>query len=183
MMSAMRLTPASSLLAVIDVQERLLAAMPEADRVVARCTRLAEAARILGVPAVLTEQYPRGLGPTPATLAAVLPPAAAKMSFSCRGCDCFDAAVAPEISAVLLAGLETHVCVAQTALDLLADGIGVFVAVDAVASRHALDHEVALRRLEGAGAVLTTSEAVLFEWCRSAEHPAFQAIRRLVTSA
>ena len=80
----------------------------------------------------------------------------------------------------MLCGLETHVCIAQTALDLLARGLGVFITVDAVTSRHALDHEVALRRLEGAGAILTTSEAVLFEWCRSAEHPQFQAVRRLV---
>jgi len=183
MMLPMRLTPCSSLLAVIDVQERLLAVMPEADRIVARCSRLAEAARILGVQAVLTEQYPKGLGPTPPALAALLPPAAAKMAFSCCGCVGFDAALAPEISSVVLAGLETHVCVAQTALDLLARGVGVFVAVDAVTSRHTTDHEVALRRLEGAGAVLTTTESVLFEWCRSAEHPQFQAIRRLVTSA
>lgn len=183
MMLPMRLTPSSSLLAIIDVQERLLAAMPEAERIVARCTRLAEAARILGVQAALTEQYPQGLGPTPPALAALLPPATAKMAFSCSGCGGFDAALAPEISSVVLAGLETHVCVAQTALDLLARGIGVFVAVDAVTSRHAVDHDVALRRLEGAGTVLTTTEAVLFEWCRSAEHPQFQAIRRLVTSA
>jgi nicotinamidase-related amidase len=105
------------------------------------------------------------------------------MAFSCCGCGGFDAALAPEIASVVLAGLETHVCVTQTALDLLARGIGVFVAVDAITSRHAIDHEVALRRLEGAGAVLTTTEAVLFEWCRSAEHPQFQAIRRLVASA
>jgi len=70
--------------------------------------------------------------------------------------------------------------IAQTALDLLTQGLGVFVAVDAVAARHQIDHEIALRRLEGAGAVLTTSEAVLFEWCRSAEHPQFQAVRKLV---
>lgn len=183
MMLTMRLTPATSLLAVIDVQERLLAVIPEANRIVARCARLAEAARILGVRAVLTEQYPKGLGPTPATLAAWFPPAAPKMAFSCCGCGGFDAALAPEIASVVLAGLETHVCLTQTALDLLARGIGVFVAVDAITSRHAIDHEVALRRLEGAGVVLTTTEAVLFEWCRSAEHPQFQAIRRLVTSA
>lgn len=183
MMPSMRPTPATSVLAVIDVQERLLAVMPEADRVVARCARLAEAARILGVPAVLTEQYPKGLGPTPSALAALLPPATTKMSFSCCGCSGFDAALPAELSTVVIAGLETHVCVAQTALDLLARGLGVCVVVDAVASRHALDHEIALRRLEGAGAVLTTSEAVLFEWCRSAEHPQFQAIRRLVTSS
>jgi isochorismate hydrolase len=62
----------------------------------------------------------------------------------------------------------------------LARGLAVFIAVDAVASRHTLDHEVALRRLEGAGAILTTTEAILFEWCRTAEHPQFQAVRRLV---
>jgi nicotinamidase-related amidase len=175
----MRLDPATSLLCVIDVQERLLAAMPDATRVVARCGRLADAARLLGVKAVLTEQYPRGLGPTPADLAAKLPPAAAKMSFSCCGCGPFDTALAG-VATVVIAGLETHVCVSQTALDLLAAGRGVFIAVDAVGARHAIDHEVALLRLEAAGAILTTSEAVLFEWCRTAEHPQFQQVRKLV---
>lgn len=176
----MRLVPEKSLLAVIDVQERLLAAMPDAERVVARCLRLAEAARLLGVPAVLTEQYPKGLGSTPAALAAALPPPAEKLAFSCAGCAAFDEAVARGAGAVVIAGLETHVCITQTCLDLLAEGVGVFVAVDAVAARHAIDHDTALRRIEAAGGVLTTSEAVLFEWCRTAEHPQFQAIRRLV---
>jgi nicotinamidase-related amidase len=176
----MRLVPATSLLAIIDVQERLLAVMTDAERVVARCRRLAEAARLLGVRAVLTEQYPQGLGATPAELAAALPPAASKLTFSCSGCHAFDAAVASGVSAVVLAGLETHVCVTQTALELAAAGVTVFVAVDAIASRNDLDHATALRRLEAAGVILTTSEAVLFEWCRTAEHPQFQAIRRLV---
>lgn len=179
-MSRMRLDPASSVLAIIDVQERLLAAMADGERVVARCRRLAEAARLLGVRAVLTEQYPQGLGPTPAELASALPPPGSKLGFSCVGCGTFDAAVASGAAAVVLAGLETHVCVTQTALDLLAAGMVVFVAVDAVASRHGIDHETALRRLEAAGVILTTSEAVLFEWCRTAAHPQFQAIRRLV---
>jgi nicotinamidase-related amidase len=176
----MMLSPATTLLCVIDVQERLLRVMPAADRVVDRCRRLAEAARLLGVPSVLTEQYPHGLGPTPAALADLLPAPAAKLAFSCCGCDGFDAALAAGLTAAVLAGLETHVCVSQTALDLLARGLRVFVVVDAVASRHPLDHEIALRRLEAAGGILTTSEAVLFEWCRSAEHPQFQAVRRLV---
>jgi nicotinamidase-related amidase len=176
----MRLSPERSCLCVIDVQERLLAAMPEADRVVARCLRLAEAATVLGVRRVLTEQYPQGLGPTPQPLVAVLPAAAEKLAFSCSGCEAFDAAVATELPAVVLAGLETHVCIAQTALDLLASGRRVFIVVDAVAARHAIDHDTALRRLEAAGCVLTTSEAVLFEWCRTAEHPQFQSIRQLV---
>lgn len=81
---------------------------------------------------------------------------------------------------MVLCGLETHVCITQTALDLLAAGYGVFIAVDAVSSRHAIDHDIGLRRLEAAGVILTTTEAILFEWCRSADHTAFQAIRKLV---
>jgi len=182
----MRLDPATSILAVIDVQERLLTAMPAAERVVTRCTRLAQAAAMLGVRAVLTEQYPRGLGPTPAALAAHLPPAVPKMTFSCCGAPGFMAAVTGDggpgaaVAAIVLAGLETHVCVAQTALDLLADGHTVLLAVDAVSSRHEIDHATALRRLEAAGAIPVTTEGVLFEWCRTAEHTRFQDIRRLV---
>lgn len=176
----MRLTPESSLLCVVDIQERLLDAMPDADRVVARSLRLATAAGLLGVKAALTEQYPRGLGRTPAALAAALPSAVEKTSFSCCGCPAFRAAIPAATQAAVICGLETHVCIAQTALDLLADGLDVFVAVDAVASRHAIDHEIALRRLEAGGAILTTSEAVLFEWCRSADHACFQAVRRLI---
>lgn len=179
-MSCIRLDPATSTLCVIDVQEKLLPVVSGADRVVERCVRLAAAAELLGVPAILTEQYPHGLGPTTPALAGRLPPAVSKMAFSCCGSEAFVAALPATAATVVLAGLETHVCVTQTALDLLARGFGVFVAVDAVASRHALDHEVGLRRLEAAGAVLTTSEAVLFEWCRSAAHPQFQAVRRLV---
>ena len=178
----MRMTPASTLLCVIDIQERLLAAMPHAASVVSRAERLATGARLLGVRSILTEQYPKGLGPTPAPLAALLPPAESKMSFSCCGAPGFAAAVSLEtgVAAAVLCGLETHVCIAQTALDLLATGMAVFIVVDAVTSRHQLDHDIALRRLESAGATLTTSEAVLFEWCRSAEHEQFQAVRKLV---
>jgi nicotinamidase-related amidase len=175
----MRIDVTASVLCVIDVQERLVAAMADAERVVARCRRLADAARLLGAPAVLTEQYPRGLGRTVPSLASVLPAPIEKMSFSCMGASAFAAAV-PVGSVAVLCGLETHVCVAQTALDLLASGRDVAVVVDAVTSRHAIDHEVALRRLEQAGAVLTTSEAVLFEWTRTAEHPRFQDVRQLV---
>lgn len=179
----MRLDPVTSLLAVVDIQERLIAAVPAADRVIARAMRLGSAAKLLGVRAAVTEQYPQGLGPTPAALAALLPPAHAKTAFSCCGCPAFAALVdspAQPIHAVVLCGLETHVCIAQTALDLLARGLRVSIAVDAVASRHAIDHEIGLRRLEAAGAVLTTTEAILFEWLRDAAHPHFKAVQKLV---
>jgi nicotinamidase-related amidase len=138
---------------------------------------------MLGVRAVLTEQYPKGLGRTPPDLAGILPPAHEKTAFSCCGCPSFTSLVdspADPIHAVILCGLETHVCIAQTALDLLARGLRVSIAVDAVASRHAIDHDTGLRRLEAAGAVLTTTEAILFEWLRDAAHPQFRAVQKLV---
>jgi nicotinamidase-related amidase len=176
----MRLDPATSLLCVVDIQERLLAAMPDGGLVVDRATRLADAAGLLGVRALITEQYPQGLGPTPKSLAAKLPAPVTKMAFSCLGCPEFAAALPSDAETAVLCGLETHVCILQTALDLLARGWTVFVAVDAVASRHRIDHDTALERLAASGAIPTTTEAVLFEWCRSAEHPQFQAVRRLV---
>jgi nicotinamidase-related amidase len=176
----MRLVPANSLVCAVDIQEKLLAVMPAAEGVVSRSLRLATAAGLLGVPKVLTEQYPKGLGRTPQALVDSLPPAIEKTSFSCCGCTAFEQAIPAATEAVILCGLETHVCITQTTLDLLAAGYGVFIAVDAVASRHAIDHDIGLRRLEAAGAILTTTEAILFEWCRSADHTAFQAIRRLV---
>ena len=178
----MRLLPATSLVCVIDVQTRLLAAMPDAERLVARVARLAAAAQILGVRRALTEQYPQGLGATAAAPLPLLPPAEEKRTFSAAACPGFEALAAPGsgITAIVVCGLETHVCISQTVLDLLAKGMAVFVAVDAVTSRHPIDHDVALRRLENAGAILTTTEAILFEWCRSADHPAFKEVRKLV---
>jgi isochorismate hydrolase len=178
--SSMRLTPATSLVCVVDIQEKLLVVMPAAEQVVSRSMRLTTAAGLLGVPTVLTEQYPKGLGRTPQVLADTLPQAIEKTSFSCCGCHSFEQAIPAATAAVILCGLETHVCITQTALDLLGAGYGVFIAVDAVSSRHSLDHDIGLRRLEAAGAILTTTEAILFEWCRSADHAAFQAIRKLV---
>jgi len=178
----MQLHARSSVLCVIDIQERLLPAIPAGRQVTAAAGRLAAAAGLLGVRSVLTEQYPQGLGQTPSDLAGMLPTALPKMSFSCCGCDAFRDALPADAEAALLCGLETHVCVQQTALDLLALGLTVFIAADAVASRHVVDHDVALRRMEASGAILTTTEAALFEWCRSAEHPRFQELRKLVLS-
>lgn len=176
----MRLYAPTSLLCVVDIQERLLPAVPDGSRVTAMAARLADAATLLGVRSILTEQYPHGLGPTPTELAARLPPAISKMSFSCCGSEAFSCSLASDIESVLLCGLETHICIQQTALDLLARGLTLFIAVDAVGSRQKIDHEIALRRLESSGAILTTTEAAIFEWCRSAEHPQFQAVRKLV---
>lgn len=177
----MRSLPESTLLAVVDIQEKLLTVVPAGAVVVDSARRLVEAARILGVRMVVTEQYPKGLGRTPSVLGSMLPAAIEKQSFSCCGADAFSAAIDDStVETVVLVGLETHVCIQQTALDLIARGIDVVIVVDAVASRHAIDHDTAVARLSSCGANLTTMESLLFEWCRSASHPRFQDVRRLV---
>jgi nicotinamidase-related amidase len=179
----MRSQPESTVLAVIDIQERLARVVPGCEAIVERAVRLARAAELLGVRRELTEQYPKGLGPTVPSVAACMPAAEEKLAFSAAGCGCLAVEPGRGVESVVLAGLETHVCILQTALDLLARGLVVFVPVDAVASRFAIDHETALRRLEHSGAILTTSESLLFEWCRRADHEQFREIRSLITGA
>jgi nicotinamidase-related amidase len=176
----MRSRAETTLLAVIDVQERLAAVIDGAERIVQRSIRLARAAELLGVRRVVTEQYPRGLGRTVPALAACLPPPEEKLTFSAAACGCLAGELDAGIETVVLVGFETHVCILQTALDLLGRGFTVMVAVDVVGSRYAIDHETALRRLELSGCLSVTSESVMFEWCGSAEHPRFREMQRLV---
>jgi nicotinamidase-related amidase len=176
---------ADTALLVIDVQERLLPAIPAATRIIWNCRRLLDGARLLGIRTAITEQNPAKLGPTAAELAeASGGPPAAKLAFSCGACgEVFAEWRDAGIERVLVCGIETHVCVAQTVFDLLAAGYQAFVAVDAIGSRHALDHEVALRRMESSGATLTTVEAALFEWCERAGTDEFRQISALVKEA
>jgi nicotinamidase-related amidase len=168
-------------LLVVDVQEKLLPAIPDCERVVWNIGRLIDAAKFLGVRIAATEQYPKGLGPTVAELAQRLGPIPSKMTFSCGGCPgLFDELESHGIHKILLCGIECHVCVQQTALDLLAAGWRVYVAIDAVASRFERDYRTALGRMDSSGAVLTTTEAALFEWCREAGTPEFKQISQLV---
>jgi len=168
-------------LLVVDMQERLLRVLPDAQRLVWNVRRLLDGARLLGIPFAASEQYPQGLGPTVAPLRERLAEIPAKLTFSCGGLPTlFDRFRTQDIDKLLVVGIETHVCVQQTALDLLASGFRVYVAIDAVGSRHELDYQTALRRLESAGAVLTTTEAALFEWCDQAGTPEFKQISALV---
>lgn len=168
-------------LLVIDVQEKLMAKIPGSDALVRNIAFLVDGARVLGMPVQATEQYPKGLGPTVADLARRLPERPDKLAFSCCAVpgvvQGFRAAARPK---VVLAGIETHVCVQQTALDLLAQDFRVYVIADAVASRYAVDHERALERLEKAGAIITTAEGAVFEWVGGAGSPQFKEISRLV---
>ena len=171
---------ADTALLVIDVQERLLAVIPDGPRIVWNIRRLLDAAKLLGVAIAATEQIPSKLGPTVPQLAGRLDPPPAKETFSCASCgDIFARWRDDGRHRVLLCGVETHVCVVQTALDLAAAGFLVYVAVDAVGSRHELDRDTALRRMEAAGIVLTTTEATLFEWCGRAGTPEFRPLSAL----
>lgn len=168
-------------LLVIDVQEKLLPAIAGAPRVVWNIRRLIDAAVALGLPVLATEQYPKGLGPTTGELAERLPePIPSKLTFSAGGCPgLFDEVQQRGIHKILVCGIEAHVCVQQTVLDLLADGRRVYVAVDAVGSRFETDYRTALARMDSAGATLTTAEAAMFEWCEAAGTPEFKQISRL----
>ena len=137
----------------------------------------------LGLPVWATEQYPEGLGPTTAELAGLIPERARRRhSEWLHDITTRWSLYGRQIRHVTLAGVEAHVCVAQTALELLGLGFGVQVPADAVASRSKMDWEFALRRLEHAGVVLSTTEAVLFEWTERSDRPEFKAISELVKS-
>lgn len=177
----------SSALLIVDVQIRLAAAMPAEAR--ARVLRnagvLIEAAKALGIPLVQTEQYPRGLGPTEPALAERLQDKAQRLektSFSCCDAAGFDAAVCADVRRTqwILCGMETHVCVLQTALDMRSRGLEVFVVEDATCSRSAANFSNALARLRQAGIVVSNTESVLFEWLRDASHPQFKALTALI---
>ena len=181
-MAKNRLRIDNSVLLVIDVQDRLLVKIPTASTLVQNAGFLLEVAGLLDVPMRATEQYPKGLGPTHADIRRRLPQAPAeKTAFSSCGAGTFleelEMLARPN---VVLVGMETHVCVAQTTLDLLAAGLHVYLPVDALAARSTLDHDTALRRLETAGAIPTTVEAVAFEWLRDSKHPHFKAVSKLV---
>ncbi len=177
----------TSQLVVIDVQARLAAVMPPAAReqVIKNTGILLQAARLLQLPVIATEQYPKGLGNTEATLAQHFPEG---LDVVCK--TCFASSGAPGFNAsldahqgrhqVILAGMEAHVCVLQTAMELIGRGYQVFIVEDAVSSRAEANRHNAIARLRQAGAVITSTESVLFEWLRDAGHPQFKAVSALI---
>ncbi len=164
-------------LVVVDVQEgfrRYDSFLP----VASACAKLVQAARILEVPTLASEQYPKGLGHTAPEVGLTDDQALVeKTVFSAARADGFDLGGA---SQAIVCGIETHVCVSQTVHDLLGAGLEVHVPADAVGSRHAIDYERGLERLERAGAVVTTVEAALFELLERAGTPEFKAVQKLI---
>ena len=173
------LIAASSQLVVIDVQERLLPVIQHQESIAANIRFLMDAAAMMQVPAVVTEQYPKGLGRTveqlrnhAATVATI-----EKLRFSAA-----DELLNTGVTAtqVVLAGIESHICVQQTALELRHRGMPVLVAADCIGSRHAEDSLRAIDRMDRAGIVISTAEAIAFEWCERAGTERFKTLSRLV---
>ncbi len=178
-----RIERAGAGLVIVDIQERLLPAMFEKERVVENAVRLIRSAKVLGVPVFATEQYRKGLGATVPTVAAAwgeLKPIE-KTAFSACGVEGFGEALRTRgISDVILCGLETHVCVSQSCLDLVDEGFRVFVVADAVSSRTDENHRLGLERMRQAGAVLVSTEMVIFELLERAGTAEFKEILGLI---
>jgi nicotinamidase-related amidase len=167
-------------LVVVDVQEAFRKAIPDFDRVAEASATLVEGADALGLPIVVTEQYPKGLGSTVPEVAEHLPDSVRpveKVRFSAAEADGFDLGGRGQ---ALVCGIEAHVCVNQTVLDLIDDGVEVHVAGDAVASRTAENRELGLHKAERAGAVLTSVETALFELLGGSDAPEFKQVQELV---
>jgi nicotinamidase-related amidase len=182
-----RLVPASSLLLVVDIQERLAAAVPRdsLERTVKNTNLLLDAAAILKVPVVASEQYRKGLGPTLAPILERL----SKVGVAPIDKLCFDASADPGVAreiarisprAIIVVGMEAHVCIFQTARELARRGHVVYVVADAVASRTEGNRRAGLALTERTGALVTVAEAVVFDWVERAGTDAFRALSKLV---
>ncbi len=171
-------------LLIVDVQERLLPAMVEPDRVASRCKILLQAAETLQIPVIISEQYPKGLGHTVPDLATNSASTFEKLSFSCWR----DAAMKEHFiklhdggrPLVVVAGIEAHVCVLQSCVDLYNAGFGVFVVADAASSRKLDSATLALERLRQIGIQVVSTEMVLFEWLEKAGSAEFKSLSALI---
>lgn len=170
-----------SCLCVVDVQEKLLPAVDSEGNIVRRIKKLIASANEMQVECLATEQYPEKLGATVADLRDKLPNILTKRMFSVRECyAAFEPLWQAGRRAIVLCGIETHVCILQSAFDLLAAGWDVHVVLDATGSRHLWDHQTAIERMRQAGIKIVTTEMVMFEWCETSTHPNFRAISQLV---
>ena len=171
-------------LAVIDVQEAFRQHIPDFAEVAARCALVAHAARLLGLTVVVTEQYPKGLGRTAAEVSAALPEGfemVEKTAFSSCGARQFVARLeAAGARQILLCGIEAHVCVNQTAHDLLAEGYQVHFLTDCITARAAHNKHVGFQKMQMSGALPSSTELFLFELLRDAKHEQFKAVQRLI---
>jgi nicotinamidase-related amidase len=177
----MLLDKEKSCLVVMDVQEKLTPKVINAKNMLGRCEWLMRLASELDVPVLVCEQYPKGLGYTIEPLRSLLPMHVLieKESFSAfRDLHFQQELIKLHRKQIILVGIETHVCILQTALDLIDDGYKVFVVLDAISARHLQDHHTALERMQKAGVELITSEMVFYEWIKQAGTPVFKALNQ-----
>ena len=177
----MLIDPRKATLLVVDIQEKLINAMSDPEGTRARARWLLAATAELELPTVISEQYPKGLGPTLAELKAASPAAqiVEKQHFSCVAAECLPASLMAR-EQVIVCGMETHVCVLQTVLGLIDRGRRVAVVADAIGSRRRANKEAGLARMARAGADVVTTEMVVFEWLGSADHPRFREVVALI---
>lgn len=177
------MTVNDTLLLMIDFQSKLMPAMNRCDEIEKNVLALLKGCQVLEMPFLVTQQYTKGLGPTIPILAETIPVDAVfeKTTFSCMKNEVFQAAVKKlERSNVIVAGIESHICVQQTVMDLLDLGYNVYVAADCTGTRKQYDHQVALSTMQQNGARITTVEAILFELLVSADNPSRKEIRKII---
>lgn len=171
-----------SALLIIDVQERILGVMNNKEFFLENIIKLIKGIKVLDVPIFLTEQYPKGLGETISEIKSELENSAIqKMSFSCFGAEnLFQELINKNISQVILCGIESHVCVMQTALDLIENGFQVNLAADAVTSRKISDYQIAIERMRVNGVEITSTESILFELLNVCGTEEFKSVSKIV---
>jgi nicotinamidase-related amidase len=178
------LDPAHTALAIIDMQESFRSPISDFSETAARIALVAHAARLLNVPLIVTEQYPKGLGHTANEIKAVLPaelPVIEKTAFSSCGASTFESELErTQATHVLICGIEAHICVNQTTHDLLERGYLVHLLTDCITARTEQNRQVGLAKMQQSGAVPSSTELALFELMRDARHEQFKAIQKLI---
>ncbi|NLC28749.1 MAG: isochorismatase family protein [Campylobacteraceae bacterium] len=179
----MRIDKDKTIALIIDVQEKLFPHICGGDSILERMKILLQGLKLLEIPMILNEQYKKGLGETVAPIKDLIADVKSyeKVTFSC----CQNTPTLTHIlesgrKIALVMGAETHVCIMQTCLDLIASGISPVLVVDCVGSRNLTDHDIAIKRMSQAGVVLATVESILFELCKSSKNPVFKDISQLV---
>ena len=175
-----------SQLLIIDIQERLASAMPAKvlENIIENNTILIKAAKELNIPVIHSEQYPKGLGSTVSQISEQLPQtgeSVEKTCFSCSEAQGFHERLAKhERQQIIITGIESHICVLQTALQLQEQGYTIYIVEDAVCSRQKKHHKNAIKRLRQSDVIISNVESVLFEWLRDAQHPLFKSLSALI---
>lgn len=173
-----------SILIIIDIQEKLVKAIPNSDEVVSNFEKIAHCADILNIPTIVTEQYPQGLGQTVRNLKDSISEGTftvEKASFSAMQEDNFkNGILSLERKQILIGGIETHICVLQTAYDLIKEGYDVYILKDCSSSRNFFENETGLELLKQYGAKITSSEIAIFEWLKTSKNPHFKEIQALI---